>query len=251
MTRRLVEPIGEGTPGTEPGEVRDELPTGFRVGPYRLLGVLGSGGMATVYLASLERGSFQKIIALKRIHPHLARDGTMRRMFADEARIASQIAHPNVCQVFDVGEADGVPFLAMEYVQGETVDRIGQALVRLPDLRRNPRFWCFIARIITDAAEGLSRGARGHRTEWCSARGGASRHQTQQPHRVVREPYPRHGFRHRARDGSRARDTDRRAQGKPRVHGTRASGGTTGRPTGRCMEPGGGALGAACRPRAF
>ena len=155
MTRRLVEPVGDGTPESEAVEVRDALPTGFRVGPYRLLGVLGSGGMATVYLASLERGSFQKIIALKRIHPHLARDGTMRRMFADEARIASQIAHPNVCQVFDVGEADGVPFLAMEYVQGETVDRIGQALVRLPDLRRNPRFWCFVARIISDAAEGL------------------------------------------------------------------------------------------------
>ena len=155
MTRRLVEPIVERSPGSETAEVPDALPTGHRVGPYRLLGVLGSGGMATVYLASLERGSFQKIIALKRIHPHLARDATMRRMFADEARIASQIAHPNVCQVFDVGESEGVPFLAMEYVPGETVDRIGQALERLPDLRRNPRFWCFLARIIADAAEGL------------------------------------------------------------------------------------------------
>jgi serine/threonine-protein kinase len=75
--------------------------------------------MATVDLA--HDGELDRPVALKRLAENLARDEDLRRRFVREARLAARLAHPNVVRVFDVGEDDGRPFIAMEYVEGETL----------------------------------------------------------------------------------------------------------------------------------
>ncbi len=127
-----------------------------RIGRYRIAFELASGGMATMFLARAEGpGGFEKLAALKRIHPHLARDQQFIEMFFDEARIASRIAHPNVCSVFDFGEADGAYYIAMDYVHGETLGRVLKRLASKPELLRAPEWPYLAARILAEAAEGL------------------------------------------------------------------------------------------------
>jgi len=88
-------------------------------GKYRLVARLASGGMAEIFLARLTGAAgFEKLVCIKRILPHLARDRQFVAMFLDEARIAARISHPNVCQVFELGEIDGSYYLAMEYLEG-------------------------------------------------------------------------------------------------------------------------------------
>ena len=90
-----------------------------RFGKYHLVARLATGGMAEIFLARLSGAAgFEKLICIKRILPHLARDKQFVAMFLDEARIASRISHPNVCQVFELGEIEGSYYLAMEYLEG-------------------------------------------------------------------------------------------------------------------------------------
>ena len=88
-------------------------------GRYELVRPLGHGAMATVDLA--RDVELDRPVALKRLAENLARDDDLRRRFVREARLAARLAHPNVVRVFDVGEDDGRPFIAMEYVEGETL----------------------------------------------------------------------------------------------------------------------------------
>ena len=75
-----------------------------RVDRYELVGEIASGGMATVYLARLTGvGGFQRFVAMKRLHPHLASEKEFVEMFLDEARIAARIHHPNVVPILEVG----------------------------------------------------------------------------------------------------------------------------------------------------
>src|SRR5882672_5778539 len=88
-------------------------------GKYSLVARLATGGMAEIFLARLQGAAgFEKLVCIKRILPHLARDRQFVAMFLDEARIAARISHPNVCQVFELGEIDGSYYLAMEYLEG-------------------------------------------------------------------------------------------------------------------------------------
>jgi eukaryotic-like serine/threonine-protein kinase len=99
-----------------------------RLGPYELLQRIATGGMAEVYLA--RRGGphgFQKIVAVKRILPQLARDPDFTAMFVDEARVCAHLGHPNIVQVFDFGEHDGELYMAMEFVDGTTGARLIRA----------------------------------------------------------------------------------------------------------------------------
>lgn len=133
-----------------------EAETAARIGRYRIAFELASGGMATMYLARAEGpGGFEKLAALKRIHPHLAKDPAFVEMFFDEARIASRVAHPNVCSVFEFGQADGAYFIAMDYVHGETLGRVLKRLAGKPALLREPSWPLLAARIVAEAAEGL------------------------------------------------------------------------------------------------
>ncbi|MEM6989882.1 MAG: serine/threonine-protein kinase [Myxococcota bacterium] len=95
------------------------------VGTYEVLRTLARGGMAELLLARAKgRHGFQKLVVLKRIHPHLADDPGFVEMFLDEARLAGQLDHPNVVQVFDIGEGDDGVFFAMEYLDGLDVRRL-------------------------------------------------------------------------------------------------------------------------------
>ncbi len=91
---------------------------GTRLGTrYRIVALLGRGGMGEVYRADdLELG---QSVALKFLPPGVAANATELARFRNEVRIARQIAHPNVCRVYDIGDADGHVFLSMEYIDGE------------------------------------------------------------------------------------------------------------------------------------
>jgi tRNA A-37 threonylcarbamoyl transferase component Bud32 len=88
---------------------------------YKILGTLGKGGMATVYLAIQE--SFDRKVAIKVMSPQLAEDPSFGERFQREARIVSQMKHPNIVTVYDVGVVDDHYYLAMEYVEGKELHR--------------------------------------------------------------------------------------------------------------------------------
>ncbi len=94
-------------------------------GKYHLVRKISSGGMADVYCAR-EVGirGFSKIIAIKRIYPHLLENKRFVRMFTDEAKIASQLMHPNVVQIHTLGEEEGVPFIVMDYLAGRDLNQV-------------------------------------------------------------------------------------------------------------------------------
>jgi eukaryotic-like serine/threonine-protein kinase len=99
-------------------------------GRYELVRPLGHGAMATVDLA--HDAELDRPVALKRLAENLARDEDLERRFLREARLAARLAHPNVVRVFDVGEDDGRSFIAMEYVEGETLAELIARRGRLP-----------------------------------------------------------------------------------------------------------------------
>lgn len=95
------------------------MTSGTRLGRYELLRLVGRGGMAEVYLArQVGPDGYQKPCVLKRIHPERETDPTHRRLFLEEARLSALLNHPSIVQTFDYGEEAGVPFMAMELVEG-------------------------------------------------------------------------------------------------------------------------------------
>ena len=96
-----------------------------RFGKYELIEKIAAGGMAEVYRArSRGAAGFEKILVIKKILPHLANDKEFQGLFIDEARIAVQLVHVNIVQVFDLGEIDGQYFMAMEFVNGLDLSRL-------------------------------------------------------------------------------------------------------------------------------
>lgn len=98
------------------------LAPGTVIDRYELVCHVGDGGMAHVW-AARQRGphGFDKLVALKIIHSRFAEDSSFRRMFVDEARIVSAVDHRNVAHVFDLGDSGGTLYLAMEYVDGDSL----------------------------------------------------------------------------------------------------------------------------------
>ncbi len=121
-------------------------------GRYRLIGRLGGGGMAEVYLArQTGLGGFNRPVALKLIQPEMFDLIDATSMFLDEARIAAEINHHNVVKIYDVGEHDGVLFLAMEYLRGVTLSHMSAQLHQ-----RNERMPPdLIAALLSQACSGL------------------------------------------------------------------------------------------------
>src|SRR5688500_11968533 len=98
------------------------------VGRYVLYGELASGGMATVHFGRLSGPvGFSRTVAIKRLHPHFAKDPEFVTMFLDEARLCGRIRHPNVVPTLDVVTTQGEVFLVMEYVAGEALSRLIKA----------------------------------------------------------------------------------------------------------------------------
>jgi serine/threonine protein kinase len=125
----------------------------MRLGKYQLLRRLATGGMAEVFLAKTDGPmGFEKLLVIKRILPHLAEDPQFVDMFLGEAKLAAQLNHPNLVQIFDFGEAEGSYFIAMEYIDGPNlrlmVTRSRDAQIPIP--------FSLAARIVSQAAEGLA-----------------------------------------------------------------------------------------------
>jgi serine/threonine-protein kinase len=127
-------------------------------GKYVLLRQLAVGGMAEVYLARQSGpAGFEKECVIKRILPSLSTDKQFVQMFLDEARIAARLSHPNIVQIFELGEQPGNDhFIAMEFVHGVDVQQILEA-----ERARNGRVPLAVAlRIVSNVAEGLEAAHR-------------------------------------------------------------------------------------------
>ena len=96
---------------------------------YRVVALAGRGGMGEVYRA--EDLKLSQIVAIKFLPASLSQDAGALARFHSEVRIARQVSHPNVCRVFDIGDAEGVPFLTMEYVDGEDLASLVRRIGRL------------------------------------------------------------------------------------------------------------------------
>ena len=131
------------------------MPFPPRIGRYEIVAELASGGMAEILLARLVGpNGFERPVIIKRILPHLAREPSFVDMFLDEARIVAGIRHPNVVQVQELGHDEGELFLAMEYLDGETVAALMKRLVVVGE-RLAP---LLAAHIVAQAGAGSSYG---------------------------------------------------------------------------------------------
>jgi serine/threonine protein kinase len=120
-------------------------------GSYQLIAKLATGGMAEIFLARPSGSTSRDVMVLKRILPHLAEDEHFVTMFRDEADLASQVSHKNICQVHAFGEYSGTWFIAMEYLHGVPLSRMMTRLSKIGkilDVR-------IVAGIIVQACEGL------------------------------------------------------------------------------------------------
>ena len=96
-----------------------------RLGPYEILSPLGAGGMGEVYKANDTR--LNRVVAIKVMRGHMGADSQLRERFDREAKAISSLNHPHICALYDVGSQDGIDFLVMEYLDGETLaDRIAR-----------------------------------------------------------------------------------------------------------------------------
>ena len=121
------------------------LDSGRRLGPYEIQSPVGAGGMGEVYRARDTR--LDRVVAIKVLPGHLASDPQLRERFDREAKAISSLNHPHICALYDVGQQDGIDFLVMEYLDGETLaDRLVRG--RLPLTEALP-----IARQMADALE--------------------------------------------------------------------------------------------------
>ncbi|HSE40181.1 MAG TPA: protein kinase, partial [Acidobacteriota bacterium] len=109
------------------------LSSGFKLGPYEVVSLLGAGGMGEVYKAKDSR--LDRIVAIKVLPANLSADQNLKIRFEREARTISNLSHPNICTLHDVGHHAGLDFIVMEYLEGETLsDRIQKGPLPLEQL---------------------------------------------------------------------------------------------------------------------
>ena len=97
------------------------LVSGTKLGPYEIVRPLGAGGMGEVYRARDMR--LERAVAIKILPAHLSNDAVRKRRFEREAKAISSLNHPHICVLHDVGHQDGIDYLVMEYVEGETLSK--------------------------------------------------------------------------------------------------------------------------------
>lgn len=96
------------------------LVSGTKLGPYEIRSPLGAGGMGEVYSAHDSR--LDREVALKVLPAHLSSDVSLRQRLEREAKAVSKLSHPHICTLYDIGRQDGIDFLVMEYLDGETLE---------------------------------------------------------------------------------------------------------------------------------
>src|SRR5215471_11345221 len=122
------------------------------LGRYELLTQLASGGMAHVYVGRRHGAQgFQRVVAIKRMRSHLVQNPELTAQFADEARIASLIQHPNVVSIHDVHEENGELFLVMDYIDGASLAELVKELRR----RKQRAPVDVVLRVVVDVLRGL------------------------------------------------------------------------------------------------
>lgn len=108
----------------EPQTADTDVTTGSRIGGYRLIRVLGEGGMGKVYLAARADDQFQKQVAIKLLHPRFVETPAMLLRFRSERQILANLEHPNIARLLDGGVTEGgLPYLVMEYLDGLRIDQ--------------------------------------------------------------------------------------------------------------------------------
>ncbi|AKT40443.1 serine/threonine protein kinase [Chondromyces crocatus] len=128
-----------------------ELKPGDTLGRYEILAPIAKGGMAAVWAARLvgTRG-FQKIVAIKTMLPDLSDNADFEAMFLDEARLASRIRHPHVVEIVDLGDEEGLLYLVMEWVDGETIFTLNKSAKANGGIPLR-----ILLKIVSDACAGL------------------------------------------------------------------------------------------------
>ncbi|MGA9980350.1 MAG: serine/threonine-protein kinase [Candidatus Sulfotelmatobacter sp.] len=131
------------------------LPAGAKLGPYEILSPLGAGGMGEVYRARDTR--LDRTVAVKVLNSQLVGNVELRGRFEREAKIISQLQHPNICVLYDVGSEGSTEFLVMEFLEGESLaDRLKRGPLAQTELLK-------IAIQIADALEKAHRAGVVHR----------------------------------------------------------------------------------------
>src|SRR5512146_3325063 len=97
------------------------IPSGTRLGPYEIQAPVGAGGMGEVYRARDTR--LDRVVAIKILPSDLSWSAERRQRLEREARAISALSHPHICMLYDIGHQDGVDFLVMEYLEGETLEQ--------------------------------------------------------------------------------------------------------------------------------
>ncbi len=121
-------------------------------GRYQLLRRLAVGGMGEVFLArQVAAGGFEKLLVVKRVLPHLQDEEDFIEMLFDEARIAAALNHPNISQIYELGDVDGVHYIAMEYIHGDSL----RGLHTRANAEAGGLPLALKCRVIADAAAGL------------------------------------------------------------------------------------------------
>src|SRR6266481_4468164 len=95
------------------------LSAGTRLGPYEILSPIGAGGMGEVYRARDTR--LDRTVAVKVLPEHLSSNPQLRERFDREAKAISSLSHPHICPLYDVGHQEGIDYLVMEHLEGETL----------------------------------------------------------------------------------------------------------------------------------
>src|SRR5712692_638184 len=126
--------------------MKESLPTGMTISHYRILSPLGAGGMGEVYLA--QDTELDRKIALKILPGELASNQDRMRRFVQEAKSAAALNHPNIAHIYEIGEHDGLNFIAMEFVDGQRLSEC---------IHGGQRDLAKLLRYLQHVAEGLAK----------------------------------------------------------------------------------------------
>jgi eukaryotic-like serine/threonine-protein kinase len=142
-----------GAPGRgAPGGSSPDFHQGERIGKYQVITQLSMGGMAELFLGFTSGpGGFRKYVAIKRILPDVRTNEQFERMFLDEARITAAFNHPNIAQVYELGQEEDGLFLAMEFIAGQNLDQLTLACQQ----RQEPVPLGFSTGVVRDVCQAL------------------------------------------------------------------------------------------------